>query len=171
VIPIVSIVGKSKVGKTTFMEKLIAELRSRGFRVAVIKHSAHDFEIDHPGKDTYRHAQAGAEAIAIASPHKVALVKSLEKEPSIQVMLDMIGPEYDIILTEGYKRGPFPKVEIYRKGISDRLVSREDDLIAIVTDNSFSIDKPHFDLEDASGVADLIEKRFLLARKSYERAL
>lgn len=157
VIPIISVVGKSDVGKTTFLVKLIGELKHRGYKVAVIKHNVHNFEIDHPGKDTYRHAEAGADAVVIASSHKLAMVKKLEGELSIQDIITMIGPGYDVILTEGYKRGPFPKIEISRKELGAELICSANELIGIVTETSFTIDCPHFALDDAAGVADLIE--------------
>ena len=160
-IPVVSIVGKSNSGKTTFLEKLIAELKRRGYRIAVIKHSGHDFEIDHPGKDTYRHAQAGADTVIITSAHKMAMVKRFEEEPSDKDVITMIGPGYDLILTEGYKRGSFPKIEVSRREASTKLICSEDELIALVTDNLFKINKPHFGLDDAIKVADFLEEEFL----------
>jgi len=162
VIPVVSVVGKSNTGKTTFLEKLIAELKKRGYKVAIVKHNIHDFEIDHPGKDTYRHAQAGADAVVIASPHKVAMVKRLDEELSVHEVINMLGSVYDLVLTEGYKRGPFPKIEVSRKEVSNELISEEGELVAVVTDNTFAIDRPHFGLDDAKGVADFLEARYLL---------
>lgn len=162
--PIVSVVGTSNVGKTTFLVKLIGELKARGYRVAVIKHNVHDFEIDHPGKDTYRHAEAGADAVVIASSHKMAMVKRLEEELSLHDIVSMLGPGYDLVLTEGYKRGPFPKIEVSRKAHSAGLISSEEELIAVVTDNEFAVDRPHFDLDDAAGVADFLEAAVMTAR-------
>jgi molybdopterin-guanine dinucleotide biosynthesis protein B len=171
VIPVISVVGKSNTGKTTFLVKLIAELKRRGYRVAVIKHNVHDFEIDHPGKDTYRHAEAGADAVAIASPSKVAVIKKLEAEMSVQDVIAAIGPGYDIILTEGYKRGPYPKIEVSRKEVSQELLSSEVELVALVTDNVFPVERPHFDLDDAAGVADLLAEKFLRIKDKHGRAV
>ena len=89
-IPIVSIVGKSDAGKTTLLEKLIPELKRRGYRVATIKHDAHQFEIDHPGKDSYRHFHAGADWTIIGSPAKLALVRRLERELSLDEIAVLI---------------------------------------------------------------------------------
>ncbi|HZD60885.1 MAG TPA: molybdopterin-guanine dinucleotide biosynthesis protein B [Anaerolineae bacterium] len=164
-VPVVSIVGKSNVGKTTFMVKLIGELKRRGYKVAVIKHNVHHFEIDHPGKDTYRHAEAGADAVVIASAHKLAMIKKLEEELSIQDVVALLGPGYDLVLTEGYKREPFPKIEVSRMAHSADLISEEDELIAVVTDNTFAIDRPHFGLDDATGVADLLEREIMAAER------
>lgn len=160
-IPVVSVVGKSNVGKTTFLEKLIAELKARGYRVAVIKHNVHDFEIDHPGKDTYRHAKAGADTVIIASARKMAMIKKLDEELPIQNIVELAGAGHDLIITEGYKHGPFPKIEVSRKEVSGELICSEDELIALVTDNLFSSDIPHFSLDDAGGLAKFLEQRFL----------
>ncbi|MCL6472298.1 MAG: molybdopterin-guanine dinucleotide biosynthesis protein B [Firmicutes bacterium] len=160
-IPVVSVVGKSNAGKTTFLEKLIAELKARGYRVATIKHNVHDFEIDHPGKDTYRHAKAGADTVIIATAHKMAMIKKLDKELPIQHIVELAGAGHDLIITEGYKRGPFPKIEVSRKEVSSELICSEDELIALVTDHPFPIDIPHFGLDDAGGLANFLEKRFL----------
>lgn len=169
--PIVSVVGKSNTGKTTFLVKLITELKKRDYKVAIVKHNVHGFDIDHPGKDTHRHAQAGADTVVIASAHKLAMIKNLDEEMSINNVIAMLGPDHDLIVTEGYKRGPFPKIEVSRMECSTELISTEDELIALVTDNAFDIDRPHFGLDDAEGVADLLEEKFLSKGKQHERAL
>jgi molybdopterin-guanine dinucleotide biosynthesis protein B len=160
-IPVVSVVGKSNTGKTTFLVKLISELKSRGYRLAIVKHNVHGFDIDHPGKDTFKHAEAGADAVVIASPHKFAMIKQVEKEIAFDDIVKLLGTDYDIILTEGYKSGPYPKIEVSRKECSTELLSGEDELIAIVTDNEFEIKRPHFDLDNAAGVADIVVEKFL----------
>lgn len=161
-VPVISIVGRSNSGKTTFLVRLIAELKQRGYRVAVIKHSGHNFEIDHPGKDTYRHAKAGADAVVITSAYKMAMVKRFKEEPSEEDIIAMIGPGYDLVLTEGYKKGPFPKIEVSRRALFCELIA-QDGLVAIVSDNLFALDLPHFSLEDAPGVASFIEEKYLIA--------
>ena len=113
-IPVISVVGRSKVGKTTLLEKLIPELKRRGYRVATVKHHAHPgFEIDRPGKDTWRHAQAGSDHVVIAAPDKVAAVRRVTREPTLDEIVTTID-DVDIILTEGYKRAGKPKIEIVR---------------------------------------------------------
>jgi molybdopterin-guanine dinucleotide biosynthesis protein B len=162
-IPIVSFVGKSKSGKTTFFEKVIAELKRRGWRVAAIKHHSHPgLELDQPGKDTWRMAQAGADRVIIASPGEFALFGSLEKEKTLDELAALL-PDVDIILTEGYRRSDKPKVEICRSARSDELICRESELLAVVSDLRFPVDRPHFDLDDAAGVVDLLESTFLPA--------
>jgi molybdopterin-guanine dinucleotide biosynthesis protein B len=161
VIPVVSVVGKSNTGKTTFLVKLITELKSRGYRLAIVKHNVHGFDIDHPGKDTFKHAEAGADAVVIASPHKFAMIRQVEKDIAFDDIIGLLGSDYDIIITEGYKSGPYPKIEVSRKECSTDLLSSEDELIAIVTDNKFEINRPHLDLDDAAGVADIVVEKFL----------
>jgi len=160
---VLSIVGKSKVGKTTFLEKLIPEIKGRGYRVGTLKHDAHDhFEIDHEGKDTWRHREAGAQTVAISSPSRFALTKATERELDIDTIIAAYFSDEDLVLTEGYKRGNQAKIEICRKELqAEPLCSKEDSLLAVVSDFSVSLDVPHFELEDISGVASFIEDRFL----------
>jgi len=160
VIPIVSIVGKSGTGKTTLLEKLIVELRRRGYRVAVVKHDIHDFEIDVPGKDSWRYAQVGSDAVVISAPRKMALIKRLEREMTLDEIALLV-PEVDIILTEGYRRGKAPKIEVSRRARSNELLCSADELIAIAADQPFDLDVPQFDLDDVEGIVNLLEERFL----------
>jgi molybdopterin-guanine dinucleotide biosynthesis protein B len=154
--PIISIVGKSNVGKTTFLEKLIRELKGRKYRVAVIKHDAHGFDIDHPGKDTWRMAQAGSDIVMISSPNKMAMIKKTDKELTLDQLRARISDEVDIVLSEGYKNNNKPKIEISRAELSSELLCSKEEMLALVTDQSFNLDVPQFDLDDATGVADLL---------------
>ena len=158
--PIVSVVGRAKVGKTTFLVKLIAELTERGYEIAVIKHTVHAFDFSQPGKDTHKHAQAGARIVALASAKQLVLSRSLDVELEIDQIAAMLG-EQDLILTEGFKRADKPKIEISRRELGTELVSRRSDIIAVVSDHPIHLHVPRFDLDDAKGVADLIERRFL----------
>ncbi|MCS7281838.1 MAG: molybdopterin-guanine dinucleotide biosynthesis protein B [Anaerolineae bacterium] len=159
-IPVISIVGRSGVGKTTLMEKLIAELKRRGYRVATIKHDVHGFEIDRPGKDTWRHAQAGSDHVVLASPNRIVHIRRLDRELTLPEIVAAI-QDVDIILTEGYKRGPAPKIEVSRAERSRELLCSPEELVALATDQPYDLDVPQFDLNDAVGLADLIEERFL----------
>ena len=162
-VPIISVVGKSGSGKTTFLEKLLPELKRRGYRVATVKHDVHGFDIDHPGKDTWRHAQAGADAVVISSPRRIALVQRLDQEMSLDEIAGYIRG-VDIIITEGYKRGDKPKIEISRRARSTELICRKEELVAIVSDQTFDLDVPHFGLDDAEGVAKLLAEKFIPAK-------
>ena len=167
-VPIISIVGKSDSGKTTFIEKLIAELNRRGYSVATIKHDTHGFEIDREGKDTWRHAQAGALSVIISSRDKLALIKRVEQELSLDDLSRLI-EGVDLILTEGYKRANKPKIEVLRTQLDpEPLCSKTDNLLALVVDK-IDIDEgikaevggPCFYWDDVAGVADYIEKKYL----------
>jgi len=161
-IPMVVLVGTSGTGKTTFLEKLIKELKSRKIIVGTIKHDVHGFEMDQPGKDTWRHARAGSDAVAISSPTKVALVRSVEQEMELDKVAELLGP-VAIILVEGYKRSAKPKIEIHRKAHAAGLLSAPEELIALVSDTEWDFGVPTFDLEDAKGVADLLVAKFGLS--------
>lgn len=101
---ILSIIGKSKSGKTTLIEKLIPELKSRGLRVGTIKHAHHGFEIDHPGKDSFRHREAGAEIVVLSSKDKIAIQKNIQKEVPLNEIIQTYFPDnLDVVLVEGYK--------------------------------------------------------------------
>lgn len=159
-VPIVSIVGKSETGKTTLLEKLIPELKRRGYRVATVKHDSHGFDIDRPGKDTWRHAEAGSDNVIISSPRKLAMIKRLEREMTLDEIAAFV-TDVDIILTEGYKRGDKPKIEVSRQARSSELLCTKEELVAIVADQPFDLDVPQFALEDAVGIVDVLEERFL----------
>ncbi len=158
--PIVSVVGRAKVGKTTFLVKLIAELTRRGYEIAVIKHTVHAFDFSQPGKDTRKHTEAGAKAVALASAREVVLTRPLDTELEIDQIAAMLG-DADLVLTEGYKSAHKPKIEVSRHALGTQLVSRSTEIIAVVSDHPVDLEVPRFDLDDASGVADLIERRFL----------
>ena len=161
-IPIVSIVGKSDSGKTTLIEKLVAELTRRGFRVATIKHNRHGFEIDHEGKDSWRHKQAGAVATVVASPARIAVIEDTARDYELAEIRDLYIRNADIILAEGYKQNPHPKIEVFRTDLRrERLCGSEENLIALAGDHPVSAEAPWFDWNDAAGLADLIEGRFL----------
>jgi molybdopterin-guanine dinucleotide biosynthesis protein B len=158
--PVVSIVGKSETGKTTLMEKLIGELKSRGYRVATVKHTPQDSSFDEPGKDSWRHIQAGSEATLISSPNKTVLIKPTSGEISLEQLARLIGEDYDIILTEGFSQGDAPKIEVHRKQVGPPLASVRK-LIAIATDEPLETKTRQFSLEDIKGLADLLEKGFI----------
>ncbi|MBA7647574.1 hypothetical protein ES703_55347 [subsurface metagenome] len=158
--PIVSVVGKSKSGKTTLIEKLIKELKSRGYQVATIKHIPQGVSLDEPGRDSWRHLQAGSEAISLSSPDKIVLIKPVVQDPTIDEIACFLGEAYDIILTEGFKQGNAPKIEVHRKETGPPLKGIKK-LIAIVTDEPLETKAKQFSPDDIEGLADLLEKGFI----------
>lgn len=159
-VPIVSMVGKSGVGKTTVLERLIHEIKRRGYRVGTIKHDTHGFEVDKPGKDSWRHAQAGSDAVVISGPRKMALIRTLDAEMSLDDIVQLMG-DVDLVITEGYKRGDKPKIEVTRQERGMELLCKPEELIGIVADYPVDMPVPQFPLDDAVGVVDLLEKLYL----------
>jgi molybdopterin-guanine dinucleotide biosynthesis protein B len=161
-IPIVSIVGKSDSGKTFLIEQLVSALTSRGYRIATIKHDVHGFEMDREGKDSWRHKQAGASTVIVSSPTKIAMIKEVEQEESLEWIRDTWIRDVDLILTEGYKRADYPKVEVSLFTASDELICAEQSrLVAVVSKHGVSLDVPVFSEEEIPRFVDWVEERFL----------
>ena len=159
--PVIGLAGWSGAGKTTFLIKLIAELKRRGYRLATIKHSSHaNVRADVPGSDSWRHAQAGSDIVVLATPRRLALFEQLQEGLSLDEVLARVH-NVDIVLVEGFKSARIPKIEISRRERGEELLTRGEDLVAVVTDSSWDVPAPQFGLDDASGVADLLERRFL----------
>ena len=160
-IPIITIIGKSGSGKTTLLERLIVELKRRNYRVGSIKHHSHaGFEIDHSGKDSWRHAQAGSDHVVIAAPDKIASYRLLDRE----LTLDEISTEFvdvDIILTEGYRQAGKPTLEIVRAETGLDLISSPEQIFAWVADVPLDEEVPQFEPDDITGMVDLVVDRFL----------
>ncbi len=158
----VAFVAKSNTGKTTLLEKVIGELKNRGYRVGVIKHDAHCFDIDHPGKDSYRLTAAGADTMLITSSEKLALVKKPAETPSLEQLIETYFSDMDIVLTEGFKMSTLPKIELHRKERSNTLICRgeqnDPNLIAVASDEPLDLDVPVLNLNDAIEVADFVEQ-------------
>jgi len=166
--PIVSIIGKSKSGKTTLIEKLVRELKSRGYRIATIKHTNQKLPFDEPGKDSWRHIQAGSEVTIISSPDKLLLIKPIARDTSLEEIARLLGEDYDIILTEGFRQGDAPKIEVHRKEAGPPLAITKK-LFAIVTDEPLQTKTRQFSLDDIKGLADLLEQGFIKPQR--ERVL
>ncbi|HAS28446.1 MAG TPA: molybdopterin-guanine dinucleotide biosynthesis protein B [Dehalococcoidia bacterium] len=165
-IPVISFVGSHNCGKTTILEKVIRRLKQKGYKVAVIKHHKGDFELDIQGKDTWRLSEAGSDVVAISSPQKTAVIKKPEQELTLDRITEMVCDGMDIVISEGYKFDNKPKIEVYRSEVSDRILSDEKDLVAMVTDRRFDIDVPQFSFEDADGIVELIIEKYLVNTSS-----
>jgi len=163
VVPIISVVGRSNSGKTTLLEKLIRELTARGRRIGTIKHHFHGpVEVDVPGKDSWRHRQAGARVVALASRDTLFIVGETPAEWPLQQIAHQTLFDVDLILTEGFKSGPMPKIEVNRAAQNlPLLCGPEDRLVAVVSDRELPVSVPRFDLEAVGPLADFIEREFL----------
>lgn len=162
--PLCGVAGWSNSGKTTLIERLVAHFRAKGLRVATIKHTHHKFDIDRPESDTARHRRAGAAETAIVSGSRVAVIEEIESrgEPSLADVASRLTPA-DLILVEGYKSAPIPKIEVRRAAAAaEKLLAASDPLvIAIAADHPVDgHGKPVFDLDDIEGIAAMIEERF-----------
>lgn len=128
-VPIITFVGKSGTGKTTLLEQLIPMLKARGLRLAVLKHDAHHFEMDKPGKDTYRFTAAGADVVTISNAEKFAMIEQPPEELSLRDIISRL-PQVDLVLTEGYKKSRYPKIEIHRAELHRPLLADPNELLA-----------------------------------------
>lgn len=164
--PIISIIGISNSGKTTLIEKLIGELTLRNYGVATIKHTAEEATLDSPGKDTWRHIEAGSSATAIGSDTRIVLIKPVKSGTTVDEMARLLGEDYDIIITEGFKQGNAPKIEVHRKEVGPPLKDM-DNLVAIATDEPLESGIRQFSLDDVKGITDFIEKEFILAEEDH----
>ena len=164
---IIGIAGFSGSGKTTLIEKVIPLLVADGLRVSLIKHAHHEFDVDHPGKDSWRHRHAGCTEVLVSSSKRWALMHELRgaAEPSLQEQLRQLAP-CDLVIVEGYKTEPIPKIEVHRHLNDSPLLFTEDPhIVAVATDEPLATTLPQFALEDAQGVA-----RFIIQHLGLNRA-
>ena len=160
---VVSIVGAPDSGKTTLIERLIRELSGRGLEVGTIKHDVHGFEMDREGKDSYRHKHAGAVTSLISSPAQVGMVRDVGRERTVRELVTGYLLHVDVVLTEGYRREDWPKVEVHRVAVCEQpLLGPEDGLIAVLSDGAPDLDLVTLDLDDVAGLADHLVERFAL---------
>ncbi|MHB8105582.1 MAG: molybdopterin-guanine dinucleotide biosynthesis protein B [Dehalococcoidales bacterium] len=155
---IISFVGKSSSGKTTLLEKVIAELKQRGHKVAIVKHSHHKDDLDTAAKDTWRFTQAGSELSAINSLDHLAIYRRMDSFFDPQDIANYVAWDFDILLTEGFKGSSYPKIEVHRSEQGDELLTDPKLLLAVVTDKPLAIKVPQFSHDDIAGIADIIEK-------------
>jgi len=158
--PIISVVGNSGSGKTTLIEKLIGELKSKGYRVATIKNAPQGATVDQPEKDSWRHIQSGSEATALKTPERMVLIRPVAADITLDEMAQFFGEDYDIILTEGFKQDSAPKIEVHRQQ-SGPLLSGVKKRIAIATDEPLETEARQFALDDIKGLAELLVTGFI----------
>jgi molybdopterin-guanine dinucleotide biosynthesis protein B len=161
---IFGVTGWKNSGKTGLMERLITEFTARGLSVSSIKHAHHSFDIDHPGRDSYRHRDAGARQVLLASRNRWALMHELrdEDEPSLGDLLKQLSP-VDLVLIEGYKRDRHPKIEAHRKETGQPLIAPEDEtIVAVASDTSVTIDRPVLDLNNTASIVNFIAQHLKL---------
>ncbi len=162
---IFGIAGYSGSGKTTLIERLIPLFTGDGLRVSLIKHAHHSFDIDHPGKDSYRHRHAGCSEVLVTSKLRWALMRELrgEREPTLAEMIERIAP-CDLLLIEGYKRESFDKLEVYRSTLGEALLFPQDPhVVAIAGDQRVAAELPQFDIDDVAAIAAFIRRHVGLA--------
>ena len=166
---VINIVGSSSnVGKTYLLEGLIKELKFRGYSIATIKHDVHGFDIDKKGKDTYKHREAGSETVIISSKNRLAMIKELKEETELNDIIKMV-LDKDIILIEGYKKSNLRKIEVFRSGVSEKIITPKEKIIAVASDINIDIDDIIIvDREDYKKLADLIEKEKEFSFENYQ---
>lgn len=152
-IPIVSFVAYSGTGKTTFLERLIPKLKARGLKIAIVKHDGHRFEIDHEGKDSDRFTKAGADVTGLISSEKAVLMENRQTDPEdFLKKIDGV----DLILTEGFKQGPWPKIMLHRKGNGKPMPLLPEECLAVISDAEVMDCENLFTLEEAEKTADFL---------------
>ena len=155
---IYGVTGWKNAGKTGLMERLVAEFCARGLSVSTLKHAHHSTDVDQPGTDSHRLRSAGASEVVPASPNRVSIMHALRdaEEPSFMDLLSRLNP-VDLVLVEGFKREPHPKIEAYRTDAGNPLIAPGDQSIrAVASDISLNLDRPVFDLDDTVAIADFI---------------
>ena len=151
------IAAASNSGKTTIIEKVVRILKERGMRVAVVKHASKGFELDRPGKDSWRFREAGADTVVLVGPDRLAFTRSIDREPSMQEIEEIVG-NVDIVIREGFKRDSMNKIEVFRSGVSGAqpLCVTDPSIKALVSSTPVGVSIPRFDWNDAAAVADFI---------------
>ena len=155
---VVGIAGYSGSGKTTLIEKVIPLLVEEGLRVSLIKHAHHEFDVDQPGKDSYRHRHAGCTEVLVSSSRRWALVHELRgaQEPGFAELIERLSP-CDLVLIEGFKREHVPKLEVYRAVTGEPMLHTQDrDIVAVASDQRLDTKLPQFDLNDVPAIADFV---------------
>ncbi|NMF06216.1 molybdopterin-guanine dinucleotide biosynthesis protein B [Clostridium beijerinckii] len=163
---VISIVAtKSGTGKTTLIEALIPILKEKNYNIGVLKHDAHKFEIDKEGKDSYRFVKAGADKMVISSKEKIAMIEKLKEEKDLEEILELfVG--MDLVIIEGYKNNGYPKIEVHRKEVDQKLLCENESLdrtkfLAVATDEKLNLDIEQLDINDVNKIAEFIEDKII----------
>jgi molybdopterin-guanine dinucleotide biosynthesis adapter protein len=163
---VIGVAGFKNAGKTTLVEKLVNELTRRGHRISTVKHAHHSFDIDHEGRDSFRHRKAGASEVAVVSRHRWALIHEMreEEEPSLEAILSKLSP-CDLVIVEGYKRDAHEKIEVRNIALDHPRLAGNDPTIVAIAASGVVPDAPVplFDRDDVSALATFIERRSGLA--------
>lgn len=160
---VISIVGtKSGTGKTTLIEKIIKIFKNKNYNVGVLKHDAHNFEIDKKGKDSYRFTQAGADNVVITSSKKLAMIKIVNEKENIEEVIKLFNG-LDIVIIEGFKKNNYKKIEVHRKEMDNNLLCKNPDFnmdtfIAVASNEPLNVNIPVLDLNNVESIAEFIEK-------------
>jgi molybdopterin-guanine dinucleotide biosynthesis protein B len=163
---ILLVVGRKKRGKTSLVEKLIPEFKRRGYKVGSIKYTTLDHQFDTPGKDSFRHTQAGAETTLILSPESLALFSSDLRKKAPNELFQLFFKGYDLIIGEGFKNSPYPKVEVLDSSKdAEPLCGKNDNLIALVCDKTIDSYAPVFSLDQIEPLVDFLEKEIKVTRR------
>jgi len=152
------VIGWKNAGKTGLVERLVEEITARGFTVSTLKHTHHAVDLDRPGTDTHRHRSAGAQEVVLASAARVVLMHELRgaPEPEPEALMARMAP-VDLVLIEGFKRSPHPKIEVHRAVTGHALIAPGDRSVrAVAADAALMIDRPVLDLDDTGAIADFI---------------
>ena len=155
---IFGVIGWKNSGKTGLVERLVAEISARGFTVSTVKHAHHSFDIDHPGRDSYRHRDAGAREVLLTSRNRWALMHEIKNTPEVQLgeLLKKLSP-VDVVLIEGFKRDSHAKVECHRATTGNGLLAHGDDtIVAVAADVTVETRQPLLELDDTNGIADFV---------------
>lgn len=170
---VIGFAGYSGAGKTTLVEQVVARLVARGVRVAVLKHAHHEFDIDQPGKDSWRHRAAGAAEVLISSGRRWALMHELRgaPEPSLDELLARFSP-CDLVIVEGFKRAPIPKIEVHRPALGKPLLHPDDPaIIAVASDAPLRTTLPLLDLNQPDAVIEFIRQHFEIGHETRSAVL
>lgn len=161
--PVISFIGRSGSGKTTLLEKLIPELVGQGFLIGTVKHHhGRDFAMDIPGKDSWRHKQAGASVVALSSPVGLGVIRDTDHDIPLSELVSSYFNEMDLVIAEGHKGADIPQIEIFRSAVHpEPLPGEKPNLVAMVSDAEIARDVPVFALDDVAGLASFIVANFL----------